>query len=329
MIAASRSVKVIAVSAACCAHAAALWAFVGTVEIRMEGDAGAPDVAQLGNSFADMAAGTLSAVEPSETTPQTQPTEAEPVETAPRELVEPRQAETVTEAAPPETAQPEQVQESAPVVPVENMAVAALPVTPAEAIQPDTAKPAQPEPLPRTPPEASEVIEAEDTPEPAVTRSKRPQPRSAEFEKRHEAKPKPKVAKKEPTPQKAQPQPRGNANQNARAGAATGREHAKAKAQGRNTGKSTQSGNAAASNYPGKVMRKISRVPKPRVGRRGTAVVSFTISSGGGLSAVSLARSSGSGQLDQAALQVIRRAAPFPAPPPGARRNFSIRIQGG
>ena len=53
------------------------------------------------------------------------------------------------------------------------------------------------------------------------------------------------------------------------------------------------------------------------------------VGSGGTLAAISLARSSGSGELDQAALRVIRRAAPFPAPPPSARRNFTIRIQGG
>ena len=32
--------------------------------------------------------------------------------------------------------------------------------------------------------------------------------------------------------------------------------------------------------------------------------------------------------LDQAALGIIRKAAPFPRPPAGARRNFSIQIKG-
>ncbi len=75
-------------------------------------------------------------------------------------------------------------------------------------------------------------------------------------------------------------------------------------------------------------MRKISRVSRPRVGVRGKAVIAFTIASNGGLSGVSVAKSSGSARLDAAALQVVRRAAPFPAPPRNARRSFTISIVG-
>lgn len=309
---ASRSAKMVAASTAFCVHAAALWAFVGTSEIRVEGDAGSPEAARLGSSFADMAAGTLSASPPLETTPQTRPDEAEPDVTAAHEPHRPAQAG-----------------HTAPTPPVKSMAVAALPADQAEAIPPDTVQPAQPARPSATPPDTPEVLSPADEPNASVTRSKRPRTRSAEFEKRHEPAPPARTARKEPGPKAAEPQPHGNSNRNARAGAATGSEQAKATAQSRNNGKSSQSGNAAASNYPGKVMRRISQVPKPRVGRRGTAVVSFTVGSGGTLAAISLARSSGSGELDQAALRVIRRAAPFPAPPPSARRNFTIRIQGG
>ncbi|HKK84958.1 MAG TPA: energy transducer TonB [Roseovarius sp.] len=52
------------------------------------------------------------------------------------------------------------------------------------------------------------------------------------------------------------------------------------------------------------------------------------MSANGGLAAVSLARSSGSSALDQAALRLVRGAGPFPKPPQGARRNFSVKIQG-
>ena len=85
-----------------------------------------------------------------------------------------------------------------------------------------------------------------------------------------------------------------------------------------------EAGNAAASNYPGVVMRKINRTRKPRVGAAGTAVVGFEIAPDGGLSSVSILRSSGEAAIDQAALDHLRRAAPFAAPPPGAGRRFQV-----
>jgi protein TonB len=56
--------------------------------------------------------------------------------------------------------------------------------------------------------------------------------------------------------------------------------------------------------------------------------VQFTIGDGGRLATVGIARSSGSAQLDRAALAVIERATPFPPPPDGAQRRFSVQIEG-
>lgn len=175
------------------------------------------------------------------------------------------------------------------------------------------------------------TLAAEDGAPPAPARSLRPQTRSADFERRYKPDDPPghEAAPHAQPGQKPKESTRGNAQRSARAGAATGHEKAAARQQGRADTAATRSGNAAASNYPGQVMKRISGVPRPRVASRGTAVVSFTIAPGGGLGAVNLAQSSGSGELDRAALRVIRRAAPFPAPPPGARRTYSIRIQGG
>lgn len=134
-------------------------------------------------------------------------------------------------------------------------------------------------------------------------------------------KPKPKVAEA-----KSVQQPKGNAAQNAKAGATNGQAQAKAKAQGTATGRSKASGNAAVSNYPGKVMRKLARAQKIR--GAGKARVSFKIASNGGLASTSLRNSSGSPAFDKAALRAVQRAAPFPPPPAGAERSFSILISG-
>ena len=120
-----------------------------------------------------------------------------------------------------------------------------------------------------------------------------------------------------------------NAARDATRGSASGTETATAARQGRNTASQSEAqGNAAASNYPGEVMRHLARVPRPRADARGAALVQFTIANGGHLASVGLARSSGSSRLDRAALTVVQRAAPFPAPPRGAQRRFSVKIEG-
>lgn len=122
----------------------------------------------------------------------------------------------------------------------------------------------------------------------------------------------------------------GDADRNARRGSDRGREQASAAvaAQREAQARALAQANAAISNYPGQVMRRIQRQRRPRVNARGGAVVSFSVSSGGGLASARVARSSGSRELDRAALALVRRAAPFPAPPAGARRNFSVEILG-
>jgi protein TonB len=121
--------------------------------------------------------------------------------------------------------------------------------------------------------------------------------------------------------------PQGNGNVNATRGVATS-SRSQPGGQAQTTGGSAKvQGNAAASNYAGLVMRRIQRA-KRRADVRGEALVRFSITSGGGVAAVSLARSSGSGKLDGIALAQVRRAAPFPPPPPGARTSFTVRIKG-
>ncbi|WP_412050744.1 cell envelope integrity protein TolA [Hoeflea sp. Naph1] len=96
----------------------------------------------------------------------------------------------------------------------------------------------------------------------------------------------------------------------------------------------TRAGNAAVSNYPGKVASKLRRALRyPKAARKdrlkGQAVVSFTVAANGSVSSIRIVRSSGSLILDNAALEAVHRAAPFSPIPSGAGRNswrFSVPL---
>lgn len=88
------------------------------------------------------------------------------------------------------------------------------------------------------------------------------------------------------------------------------------------------SGQAEARRFPSLVLRQIQRTRRDRINARGMVVVAFSIGVGGQLAGLSIAQSSGSPELDQAALNHLRRAAPFPPPPPQAQRQFSFEFMG-
>ncbi|MEQ8896809.1 MAG: TonB family protein [Roseovarius sp.] len=299
---------------------------------------------------------TTEADQTEERTAETPPEETRPdvpkpvTQDTPEQPQQPQQAETATAPAAPdqtiadvamaqdtETPEPETLQQTAP---EEVQQAEPQPaVTPLAALEPTQAEPTRAAPVPSTNlAESAETIEADTETSPAVSRSLRPQnrPKAIEEEQERLARQREKERQQRQAEQRrqqqqqqaARQQPQGNASQNATTGAATGAETNRRQAN-TGTGQSSEAGNAAVSNYPGQVMRQISRVRRPQVGSRGTAVIAFTVSSSGGLAGLSLTRSSGNGRLDQAALGVVRRAAPFPAPPPGARRSFSINIKGG
>lgn len=226
-------------------------------------------------------------------------------------------AEPVTQATLPEAiaAMPAQPVEPLPAVTIEVIPLTAEPDVIAALAPTDTAHP-EAEPEPETLQPENQDISAE-----AVAVSRRPTLRPDTLNVPAAA---PQAVRKNPAPQRSQPQ--GNADRAAHAGQTSGSETARAASSG-SGGKSAQTGNAAASNYPGQVMRKLSRVALPRVDARGTAMIAFRIADNGGLAALSIARSSGSAALDQAALRVVQRATPFPPPPSGARRSFSIPIK--
>jgi protein TonB len=117
----------------------------------------------------------------------------------------------------------------------------------------------------------------------------------------------------------------------ARRGVADGRADGRKEVSG-SGGRTSAAGNAAVSNYPGKVAAKLRRsvrgVSRPARSRASNDVLdSFTVNAGGGLGGVRIARSSGSRELDKAALAIVRRAAPFPPiPPQSGRRNWAFTL---
>jgi periplasmic protein TonB len=98
----------------------------------------------------------------------------------------------------------------------------------------------------------------------------------------------------------------------------------RAQAAGKKSGGRASASRGSAINYAARVRAKVARNRPSVRGHRGTARVSFGLSSSGGLSYVRVSRSSGSSTLDRAAVSAVRRAAPFGRPPAGAALRFNI-----
>lgn len=255
----------------------------------------------LGDSFADMAQGRAPV------SPMAAAAPSAPVAHAPTPAT--------TAVAVPQTAET-----SAP-VPAPNRRAAQVPVgmSGAVRVRPDATLPAES-------PNAAARVEASERPEADVMdvapqTSVRPRARPLAV-----IKPKAQPPGRDRTKQASQPP--AAAPRAARAGVADGQADANARQKGRTAGSGAASGTAAAANYPGLVMAKIMRTRRESVSARGAAQVRFAIADNGGLASLVIARSSGSPRLDQAALRQVRQAAPFPTPPAGARRSFSIEIKG-
>jgi protein TonB len=137
------------------------------------------------------------------------------------------------------------------------------------------------------------------------------------------AKPAPKPpAKPKPTPRSEQ-RAASVANEAAR-GPAPG----KAGAGGTST---EERGRADTSAYQAKLAAHLRRFrtfpPEARdKGITGTAIVRFTVTGSGAVSAASLAKSSGAGVLDQAAVAMVRRASPFPPIPSGMGASLTVNV---
>lgn len=278
-------------------HAAVFMRSAPETDVAMQGGT-AQAVPTLGDSFADMAQGASRAAPlPGTVRPETAAQATPPV----------------AQAAPisPVQAKPLPVAEVVPAVNDPQMAALA-PVSASIMAQPST------------PPD--KLVALPETERSAPEKSLRPQLRPD--------RPAPQVvgrrADPEPAPrQQNRAAPQGNADRNAARGVPTGQEKAAAaSAQSRQPATRGDGGAAASATYGRAVLTQISRTRKARAPARGRAVVAFSISDGGALASVTVLQSSGSPDLDQVALDHIRRAAPFPKPPAGAQRQFSFEFVG-
>lgn len=257
----------------------------------------AMEVTLLGNAFEDtLQAGTPTEqpIDPLETPPEkVQPIE----ETTPVEEIRP--VETAVLAETPTDMQPV---EADVVLPSEDI----VPTVVAEAELTATVAPA-------------ETVIPEEKPE------IQPEPEKVEKPKEKPPEEKKKVERKKPVKQKT-----GDAGESVASlqkGQADGVSGAKASASsGKKGNMNQQAGNAAASNYSGKVRAKLGRARRypnsaKREGLQGTVQVRFTVSMDGSVSGVSIAKSAGFAILDEAALQAVHRAAPFPKIPAEVGKN--------
>jgi len=217
----------------------------------------------------------------------------------------------------------------------------AVPVapTPQAPISAEAGAPVPPETLaPVAPPVAAPVVpvEAEITPlvtpetslavaaqAPAATPRPTPRPEVSPDKPASKTLPKPpKPAVKAAT---RPPVATGNADRQGVRGAADGvASGTGTRAQGTPGGASSAKALSPA-RYGAAVIKRIRATPRHGAAGRGTALVGFEIGPAGTLASVRILRSSGSAGLDQAALDHIRRSAPFP-PPPATPARFSFEF---
>lgn len=218
----------------------------------------------------------------------------------------------------PEEIRPDQPEESETRPPEQ---AAPSPVEDAKAENP---QPVEAETPQAAPPEA-QALHQEPTPEPQqpeIVAQQKPSENPtfmAPAAAPQKAEPKKETAAK-PVPKKPRSAHRSTSNGTER------RDRAPPASEARNTSSGIGMGRSNAnSNYVGIVRAHIARFARAP-GEQGRATIGFSLDSGGSVTSVRLVSSSGSSSLDQAAVATARRASPFPAPPPGAPRSFTLPI---
>lgn len=283
-------------------------------------------------------------IQPTQTA-QVQPEAVQPIEVSPVETqdsVQQAPAPEVTRVSP-ETAtaaEPEILVSEVPaeesvaqpmstVVPEQQMTVDTVSpeVQPSEvapsAVQPTEVQPTETQPETAVAPEEVKPVEtAEVQPEPeqppeVITPSPKPKVTTQE---------KPKPVEKKQAPKKTAGS-RGEGQQDSQRGVAEGNSTVQSDSNSQVASNNNGVGTAAVANYKGKVRSRIRRaIRKPR-GVEGTVVVTFSVSGNGGLAGARVSQGSGVPDIDQLALDAVRRAAPFSPPPGGQGMTLSVPIQ--
>ncbi len=85
---------------------------------------------------------------------------------------------------------------------------------------------------------------------------------------------------------------------------------------------------ASLANYDGLVSAHLRRHQSAARsgGAAGSGAVTFSLSGSGSVTSVRIARGTGAAVLDQEILAMVRRASPFPAPPDGQPKSFTVPV---
>ncbi len=271
-------------------------------------------------------------IQPTETqTAEVQPETVQPTELAPAETqdpVQPAPAQEVTRVSP-ETAAAVEPEILVSEVPAEESVVQPMstvvpeqptPVdTVSSEVQPAEVQPVETATVPEEvkPVETAEIQPEPEQPQEVVTPAPKPKPTVQE-------KPKP-VEKKRPPKKTAGS--RGEGQQDSQRGVAEGTSQAQSDSNSRAAGNNSGIGTAATANYTGKVRSRIRRAIRQPRGVQGSVVVTFSVSGSGSLTSARVSRGSGVPEIDQLALDAVRRAAPFSPPPGGQSMTMSVPIE--
>lgn len=193
--------------------------------------------------------------------------------------------------------------------------------------EPDPPEPEIAEPLPEPPPEPIEEpdpLEQQMTaaldnvevplpivrPPPPPEIAEKPEPKKEPVKKVERRKPQQQQAQKEMAQAKAQVQ---QSNRNAASQSSTG---------------SVFTSSVSPAKWMTRVRAKIARSARRCPGGdRGVVTVSFSFDNGGNIGRVSVARSSGSAQIDDYVTSAIRKASPIPAPPSGVASSLTQPVE--
>lgn len=282
-------------------------------------------------------------VEPIEETEEVERTPPESIvpETAERaetEKPQPVPAEAVTEAA--EETVAEKVQETvaekveqekvadAPEKPAETPPVEQLAPEVAETVMPEVALPI---PQPRPVESVTELAEPVKPVEREIVKEVEPAKPAPAKEKQES--PKKKLAKKtekaKEAPDKEKAPPKKKASEAATVSNSEARPARKATAPKKSESTAASRGNV--DKWKSKVFawlkrhQRYPRGPEAR-GEEGKVTVAFSIDGSGRVLSARVARSSGNDELDRAAIDMVRRSSPVPAPPSGAGTSITVPV---